>query len=366
MQFISMILLLLVSIPPVFAADTITIGAIFAKSGPASKSTIHHFQAVRFAVSELNASGGLLGKRIEVIELDNHSSPIKSKLAAKTAVNKEITAVIGCSWSDHSLSAAKVLQKHGIPMISPDSTNPDVTKVGDYIFRVAFVDSFQGKVLAEFASKMLHAENAVVMQCINSVYSLSLSKTFQSEFAGLGKKVLGVFNYEQTQKDFSAIIQKTIELNPALLLIPGYDESGLIVKQSQELGLDAVMLGGDGWSYREFFAKGGMELKKGYYTCHWSKELDIPKSQNFVKRYQKVYEVNESAALTYDAVMLLAKAIRKAGTTDRKEIRRALASLDDFVGVTGHIPLNETGDPKRSAIVMEITNGKSRFFQSVE
>ena len=341
------------------------IAAIFAKSGAASTSTIHHFQAVRYAVGELNAAGGLLGKRIEVIELDNHSSPIRSKLAAIKAVGENVTAVIGSSWSDHSIAAAKVLQKHGSPMISPDSTNPDVTKVGGYIFRAGFVDCFQGRVLASFASRTLHANNVVVMQCMNSAYSLALSRIFQTGFTDRGKKVLGVFNYMQTQQDFSTILEKIVKLNPDLLLIPGYDESGLIVKQAQEMGITATMLGGDGWSYREFFARGGMELKKGYYTCHWTKELATPKSQNFVKHYQRIYEVNESAALTYDAVMLLADAIKKAGSLDRKKIRNELGSLD-FVGVTGRISLNKAGNPERPAIVMEITNGKSRFFQLVD
>ncbi|KIX15065.1 ABC transporter substrate-binding protein [Dethiosulfatarculus sandiegensis] len=349
-----------------YAADSIKIAAIFGKSGEASKSTIHHFQAVRYAVDELNRLGGVLGKNIEVIELDNHSSPIQSKLAAKKAVRLGVTAVIGCSWSDHSLAVAKVLQKQGIPMITPDSTNPAVTKVGDYIFRVAFVDTFQGRVLAEFASQTLHAQNAVIIQCIDSAYSMGLSRTFQEKFKGYGKKILGVFNYKQTQKDFSSIIKKSKKLNPDLLLIPGYDESGLIVKQAQELGIDAVMLGGDGWSYREFFAKGGMELKKGYYTCHWTKDVDSPKSKNFVKNYQRTYEVNESAALTYDAVMILAQAIQNAGSLDRKKIRSALASLSDFVGVTGQISFNETGNPDRPAIVMEITSGKSQFLQMVK
>ena len=364
--FFSLLFLLATITPPAMAEDVIKIAAIFAKSGAAAESTIHHFQAIRYAVGEINKRGGILGKKIEVIELDNHSSPIKSKLAAKMAVREGVTAVIGCSWSDHSIAAARVLQKYGVPMISPDSTNPDVTRVGDYIFRVGFVDTFQGRVLAEFASQKFKVNKAVIIQCMNSVYSLGLSRTFQTCFEAQGKEISGVFNYEQNQTDFSKIIKKAMQLAPDLLFIPGYDESGLIVKQAQNLGCKAIMLGGDGWSYREFYAKGGMELKKGYYTCHWTKELDTVKSQTFVNNYQRIYEVNESAALTYDAIMLLARAIQNAKSLDRKKIRDALASIHDFVGVTGSISLNETGDPERPAIVMEITDGKSRFFQLAE
>ena len=362
---LDLLLLLVLFSNPAFAADTIKMAAIFAKSGAASSSTIHHFQAVRYAVGELNAAGGLLGKKIKVLELDNCSSPIKSKLAAMKAVQENVTAVIGCSWSDHSIAVANVLQKHGIPMISPDSTNPDVTKVGNYIFRAGFVDTFQGNVLSAFASQTLHTNNAVIMQCINSAYSLGLSRSFQTDFTARGKEILAILNYKQTQKDFSTIIEKTIKLAPDLLLIPGYDESGLIVKQAQEMGISATMLGGDGWSYREFFAKGGMELKKGYYTCHWTKGLTTLKSRNFVEKYQRVYEVNEAAALTFDAVMLLADAIQNAGSLDRKKIRDTLGSLD-FIGVTGRITLNETGNPERPAIVMEVIDGKSQFLQLVD
>ncbi len=358
-------LLLFVAGTVAFATDTIKIAAIFAKTGLASTSTIHHFQAVRYAVDELNADGGLLGKKIELIELNNSSSPIKTHQVALEAARKGVVAVIGSSWSDHSIAAAKVLQKRGIPMISPDSTNPKVTKIGNYIFRVGFVDSFQGKVLADFAARTLNAETVVVIQSIDSAYSLGLSRTFQKEFNIQGGKILGIFDYKQSQKDFSIILQKVKELNPQLLFIPGYDECGLIVKQAQELGLDAIMLGGDGWSYREFFAKGGMELKRGYYTCHWTKDLANPESRDFVKHYQEHYELNESAALTYDAVMLLAEAIRNAGSLDRAKIRDALSSLTNFSGVTGTISLNEAGDPERQAIVMEVINGKSNLFQTI-
>lgn len=348
-----------------FAADTIKIAAIFAKTGDAATSTIHHYQAVRYAVDEINSKGGLLGKKIKIIELDNNSSPIRAKRMAMAAVKEDVTAVIGCSWSDHSYAAARVLQKHGIPMLSPDSTNPKVTKVGNYIFRVGFVDSLQGKVLADFAAQILGAKNAVVIQCVNSLYSLGLSDNFQNEFKLKGGKILKVFDYKHDQKDFSAIIGDARKLNPELLFIPGYDESGLIAKQAQALGLDAVMLGGDGWSYREFYANGGMELKRGYYTCHWTKGLPNPISRNFVKKYQKIYEVNESAALTYDSVMILARAILDAGSLDRASIRDALSSMTDFPGVTGTISLNETGDPVRPVIIMEITNGTAEFFRMI-
>lgn len=349
-----------------FAADTIKIASIFSKTGPAAAANQHHIQAVRFAVEEINKAGGLLGKKVEIIEYDNQSSPIQSKLAAKKAVKAGVVAVVGASWSDHSLAMAPVLQRVKIPMISPDSTNKKVTLKGDYIFRACFLDPFQGQALAKFVFDEYKPETAVIIEDITSAYSQGLADAFQESFEALGGKVLARLEYKLEQDDFSEVIAKTKELIPDVLFIPGHDESGKIVHKAQQEGVSALMLGGDGWGYRAFLHLGGQELEEGYYTSHWHKDLDTPISKEFVERYHKIYDVNEFVAITFDAVNLLADAIKRAGATDGKAIRDALAATENFQGVTGVYSFDENGDPIKGAALIRVRLGRLEFYRTIE
>ncbi len=347
------------------AQPPIKIGAIFAKSGEASEDNLELFEAIRFAVEQFNTSGGLHGRMIQLLEYDNHSTPIQSKLAAKQAVQDGVVAVIGASWSSHSLAIAPYLQKKKIPMISPDSTHPNITRAGDYIFRACFIDSFQGKALANFSRNQLRAETAVIVQNINSDYSLGLSQVFAAEFESRGGHIATVLNYKSNVSDFTDILNHVRQLNPDILFVPGHSESGFVVRQAQKMGIHAIMLGGDGWPYKQFYANGGQDLKEGYYSAHWYKTLDTPESREFIQSYNGVYDVSEFTATAYDAATLLFDAIRRADSSDSKAIRDALSTTKDFVGVTGKISFDENGDPQKQVVMMKITNGRPGLYSIV-
>jgi branched-chain amino acid transport system substrate-binding protein len=349
----------------VAAADDIKIAAILAKTGEAAEDNLELFEAFRFAVNEVNSKGGLLGKKIKLLEYDNHSTPIQSKLAAKQAVKDNVVAVLGASWSSHSLAMAPYLQQMKVPMISPDSTNPGVTLAGDYIFRVCLIDSFQGKVLARFARNDLKAATTVIIQNINSDYSLGLTKIFEQNFTAMGGKVSAVLNYKSGKIDFTDLLKVAEELNPDVLFIPGHSESGYVVRQAQELGIKAKFLGGDAWPYRQFYANGGQDIKEGYYTTFWTKELDTDKSRDFVARYKKVYEVTDFSAAPYDAAMLLFDSIKRAGSLDSGAIRDAIAATKDFDGVTGSISFDNNGDPIKKVIIMKIIQGRPSILKII-
>jgi len=353
------------SLIPVQAKETIKIAVIFSKSGIAAPANLYHLQAVRYAFEEINERGGILGKQVKILEFDNHSTPIQSRLAAKKAVRANVSAVVGAAWSSHSLAMAPLLQKEKIPMISPSSTNPKVTRIGNYIFRACFIDPFQGYVLAKLAAHELKASTSVIIEDITSAYSLGLSSVFNKHFQLEKGTVLSVLGYKKTRKDFEDLLLKVKNLNPDVLFIPGHDESGLIVKQAQEMGIKATMIGGDGWAYRQFFSNGGHELKIGYYSSHWSKDVDNPKSREFVKKFRKVYDINDFSGVAYDAVMLLADAIQRAGSTDREKIRDALENTKNFQGVTGSITLDSNGDPVKPAVIMKIINGKAIYYKTI-
>ena len=365
---IALIVVLCLTYPSLVLGNTlapIKVGAIFAKSGEAAEDNLELFEAVRFAVEKFNESGGLHGRMIKLLEYDNHSTPIQSKLAAKRAVKDGVVAVIGASWSSHSLAIAPYLQKMKIPMISPDSTHPDVTKVGDYIFRACFNDTFQGSALANFARNKLKATSAIVIQNIHSDYSLGLSTSFAQYFQQHCGRIAATFNYKSNQTDFAELLNHVWALAPDILFVPGHSESGYVVRQAQNMGIRSIMLGGDGWPYKQFYANGGQDLREGYYSAHWYKSLDNSESITFINQYNAVYAVTEFTATAYDAARLLFSAIRRADSSDSKAIRDALAKTQDFAGVTGRISFDENGDPQKQVVMMKITDGRPSLYDIV-
>lgn len=346
----------------VHATEAIKVASIYAFSGLGALSQELSIKGVRSGISEVNSRGGVLGKKLMLVELDNRSTPIGAKVAADNAVKENVVAIIGSAWSSHTLPAAKVAQASGIPLITNISTLPGVTDIGDYIFRVCFTDLFQGRVMAQFARQDLKAATAVVFENLNSDYSMSLSREFCGNFEKLGGKVLLRTTYKDRQDDFSQIIGQATQVRSDVLFIPGYDESGTIITKARAAGLTAIPLGGDGWDMPDFFIKSAGNATGGYYCTHWSKEMDSEQSRIFVNKYYP-YSQNDigtaPAALAYDAVLLLADAIQRAGSTDRGAIRQALAATRDFHGVTGTISFQENGDTDKSAVIMKIVPGSA-------
>jgi branched-chain amino acid transport system substrate-binding protein len=366
-SFIPFFLFIFLMAVPVRAEEAIDIAAIYALTGPAAEANAYALRGVGYAVDEVNKQDGVSGKKINLFMLDNQSTPIGSTLAAKRAAAAKVVAIVGPDWSSHSLAVARVAQDAGIPMISSLSTNPDVTKIGDYIFRICFTDDFQGKVIARFARYDLKASTAVIFVDVTSDYSLKLSEIFRQDFEQLGGRVLLELEYKLKQLQFGEEIEKAAKAAADLIFIPGHDESGLIAKKLQDAGTSSIFMGGDGWSTAVFLKKGGSELKRGYYSTHWSAHLDTEQSRAFVKKYKiDSKDPDDNVALGYDAMMLLADAIKRAGTVDRKRIRDAIANTQSFKGVTGAIRFNENGDPIKSAVLMEIINGQPHYLKTLK
>jgi branched-chain amino acid transport system substrate-binding protein len=342
--------------------EKIRVASIFAHTGKAAKSNKHSIEGVRIAIDEINSRGGVFGKKFELIELDNKSTPIGSKNAAQKAVEQHITAIIGCQWSSHSIAAGGVAQSAKIPMISNISTNEKVSRIGDYIFRVCFTDEFQGEVMAKFARKDLKASNAVMLIDMTSDYSIGLGDEFNKSFKKLNGNILLELPYKRGQEDFEKIFSKIVQLKPDTLFIPGHDESTTIVRKAMEAGIRAVPLGGDGWRVYDNDKK----IKDAYFCAHWSEDVDTDISQNFVKTYENDYHLLSQTALSYDAVLLLADAIQRAGSIKRAKIRNAIANTENFKGITGTISFNSYGDPIKSAVVMKIENGTVKYQKSID
>ena len=345
----------------------IRIAAIFSETGIAAPHNLPLIDMTRLAIEHINNQGGVLGRQLQLIRIDNGSTPIGSAQAAQQAVSGEVTAVIGAHWSSHSLAMAPILQEAGIPMISPGSTNPEVTKGKDYIFRVCFIDSFQGSAMADFALKELHVQMAAVITNIDEEYSIELGRFFSTAFKQGGGRIVAENSYRGTATDFSEIIKELVEKQPEVVYLPGYTrDGGLFVRQSEKMGLKTVFLGGDAWDEIEKYA--GTSIEGSFQTAPWHPSVPFPASEEmkklFVADQGKSIE-NISSPLAYDAVMLLARAITRAGSLDRRAIRDALAATVDFPGATGPITFDGNGDPHNKAIIIIEFRDRKRLFRSV-
>ena len=320
------------------------------------------------AVDELNASGGALGRPIELIVEDDRSLAGESATAAKKLISRDhVVALVGECSSARTLEAASVAQAAGIPLVSPASTNAKVTQVGDEIFRVCFTDSFQGDVLATFARRRLGLSRAALLVDSTAPYSVGLAESFSRKFLALGGVVVATQKYSGTDTDFRAQLTAIRASRPDTLFLPGYYvAAGLVARQARDLGLRATLLGGDGFEAPQLLEIGGDALEGAYYSTHFAVENTGRLSREFVDAFHKRYGAlpNGLAALTYDTVRLVADAINRAGTTEHGALRRALAGTRDFPGVTGSTTLNAQRDADKAAAIITVRSGRLAFVES--
>jgi branched-chain amino acid transport system substrate-binding protein len=322
------------------------------------------------AIEEINAAGGLLGRKVRLITEDDQSKPEEAGTVVTKLINQDgVVAVIGQVASSHSLAAAPICQNNQIPMVSPSSTNPRVTQVGDYIFRVCFIDPFQGAVMAKFAANTLKAKRVAILVDVRSDYSVGLQTFFRQQFKQLGGEVISEQSYSQGDSDFRAQLTQIKAQNPEAIYVPGYyTEVGTIARQAKELGLNVPLLGGDGWDSQKLFEIGGESVVGSYISNHYSVDDPSPAIQKFVKDYETKYKQKPDAlaALGYDAAKILADAITRAGSTNGDKIRDALGATKDFQGVTGKITINADRNAVKPAVVLKVENGKFSYVETVQ
>src|SRR5688572_2288306 len=307
-------------------------------------------EGTKLAIEEINAAGGVLGRKLFLKTEDTQSKQQESAIVVRKLISREkAVAILGEVASSRSLEAAPICQGAKIPMISPSSTNPKVTEVGDYIFRVCFLDSFQGSILARFAKNTLKSKNAAVITDVSQAYAVGLAEYFKAPFIKDGGRIAAEQKFSGGDKDFKAQLTAIKAANPDAIFVPGYyTEAALICRQARELGITVPIFGGDGWEAPELLQIGGSAMENTFYSTHFSPESADPRAQEFVKKYKAKYNnkvPDAMAALGYDSALVLAEAIKRAGTTDGPKVRDALAGIKDFEGVTG----KTTIDPQRNA-----------------
>ncbi|MCP4347637.1 MAG: ABC transporter substrate-binding protein [Desulfobacterales bacterium] len=354
----------------VMAAEPVRIIFIVSETGIAAQDNAPYIPMAELAVDEINRHGGLLGNPAELIILDNKSTRLCSGQAAEQAVSLQPAAVVGAIWSSHSLAMAPILQKAKIPMITPTASNPKITLVGDYIFRVCFTDDFQKKIMATFAYNDLRAKTAAVLKIVNEEYSLKLGDSFAETFEKCGGKILLQDIYKVKAIDFSNILKKIAKSEPDAVFVPGYPrDSGLIIKQAVSMGIQSTFIGGDGWEAELMYDYGGDALEGSFYSTHWHPDIPSSQSRYLKKIYTRKYgtDINfMSVPLTYEAFMVLADAIRRAGSADHSAIRDALSKTQGFQGATGTISFDENGDTvNKDAVIMKMGKKSPEYFKTI-
>jgi branched-chain amino acid transport system substrate-binding protein len=351
---------------PAGATGDIVIGMYGSLTGDGASFGQSSKEGTELAVEEINNKGGLLGgRKLRLLVEDDQSKPEEASSAVtKLITQNKVIAVLGEVASRRSLAAAPVAQKYQIPMITPSSTNERVTEVGDYIFRVCFIDPFQGEVLAKFAYNDLKARRVAILKDIGQDYSVGLTDSI-SKFKDLGGEVLPPVNYSSTDADFKAILTQVRAQKPDAIFATGYyPEAAIIVRQAREIGLQVPILGGDGW-VGDALKNGREALNNTYISNHYSADNPDPVVQEFVTTYRKRFggkEPDSIAALAYDAVKVLADAITRAQSTEGPKVRDALAAAD-VAGVTGRLKMNAKRNVDKPAVIQAVTygNGEVKF-----
>lgn len=324
---------------------------------------------IKLATEEINAQGGLLGKKVKILTEDDQSKPEEAKTAALKLIRQNnVIALLGEVASSRSLAAAPEAQRAKIPMISPASTNPKVTEVGDYIFRACFVDTFQGSSMAKFAYNNLKLKNVAILKDIKNDYSVGLADFFEKTFKDLGGNIVAVESYSEGDIEFRAQLTAIKAKNPDGIYIPGYyTEVGLIARQARELGLQVPLMGGDGWDSPKTIEIGGHAVNGSYFSNHYAEDDPNPIIQNFIQKYKTKYGIvpDAMAVLGYDAANILFDSIKRANSADPTLIRDAIAQTKDFPGVTGSITMDADRNAKKRIVIMKIDNGKITFTESM-
>lgn len=346
-------------------SDSVRVGVFVDLTGQTSSFGQSTKNGIELAVAEINAAGGVNGKQITLIVEDDQGRPEQAKTVVSKLINQDkVHAVLGEVASTNSLAAAPVAQESKIPMITPSSTNPKVTEIGDYVSRVCFIDPFQGSVMAKFAANSLKAKTAAIFGDVNSDYSKGLTRYFEEEFTKLGGKVVAKEAYTQTDPDFKGQLTKIRSLNPDVIYVPGYySQVGIIAKQARELDITAPLLGGDGWDSPQLWKLGGSALANTFISNHYSSDNPAPEIQKFVEAYRaKFGAVPDSlAALAYDAAKILADAIERAGGVDPEKLKDAINSTKGFAGVTGTITLDENRNAVKPAVILALDPAAGKF-----
>lgn len=357
-------------------SDEIKVGLNLELSGAVASYGSGISKGAKLAIDEINDAGGIDGKKIVPVEIDNKSDAAEATSAAiKLATKEKVVAQIGSATSGNTVAAVQIANQNKMPVIGPSATSETVTiddkgKLNEYAFRTCFIDPFQGQIAANFALNNLKVKNVAIFSDSSSDYAKGLAKSFKETIEKDGGKVVAEESYVAKDTDFKSTLTRLKSKKPDFIYIPGYyEEVGLIIKQARAAGIDIPLMGGDGWDSPKMVELGGKEaLNNTFFTNHYSSEDPDEEIQKFVGAFKKAngdQAPDAFNALGYDTVYWLKDAIERAGSTDGEKVKDALASTKDLSLVTGTFSVDENHHPVKSASVLEFKEGKQVFNSKV-
>src|SRR3989344_4175966 len=341
----------------------IVIGEVGSMTGSEATFGVSTHEGIMLAVDEANAAGGVKGMKVRVVSLDNQGKPEEAAMATTKLINQDrVTAILGEVASSRSMAMAPIAQANKVPMISPSSTNPKVTQMGDYVFRVCFIDPFQGTVMAKFARENLKVKKVAILRDIKNDYSVGLSDFFAETFKKMGGEIVADQSYSSGDVDFKSQLTSTKTKNPEAIFIPGYyTEVGLIARQAREMGVKIPLMGGDGWDSEELWGIGTTAMNNTYFSNHYSPDdVTAPQQKAFVDSYKAKFNKmpNGLGAMGYDAAKVLIEAMKRAKTLQGDDIRAEIQATKDYPAVTGNISIDKDRNAVKSAVVLEVKDAK--------
>ncbi len=352
------------------AGEEIVIGEFGSLTGSDATFGVSTKNGIDLAVAETNRAGGVKGKRLRVIVYDDQGKPEEAASAVTKLITQDnVVAVLGEVASTRTIAAAPIAQSNKIPLITPSSTNPKVTEIGDYVFRVCFIDPFQGRVMAKFAAEHLKAKTAAVLRDTKSDYSLGLATFFVESFKQMGGTIVKDEAYAAGDVHFRSQLTSIKSAKPEVVFVPGYyTEVGLIARQARELGISVPLLGGDGWDSPKLTEIGGKFIDNTYFSNHYSDELDTPEVKRFAEDYHTTYKVRPDglSAMGYDAARVLIEALKRAKDDSSQSLRDAIADTKDYRGVTGLITIDAQRNATKSAVVIKVADGQMRYVTTIQ
>ena len=357
-------------------ANEIAIGANLELTGASADFGPSTQRGVELAIEHINAQGGLLGKTVRLISIDNQSNASETAKGMKNLAGQRVSAIVGPDTTGCALAAAKVSQDCRVPIISPTGSNPQITvdptsrEVYRYMFRTTFVDPVQGRAMAGFARKRLSAMTAAVLYDAGNEYSSGLADFFREAFAADGGSVTDSIAYDSSAENFKESLQQVMAGQPDVLYVPDYYPKALvIIQQAREAGITIPILGADGWDSNGMEELARKALLSGlYYTGHYSLDTPDPDSAGFIKDYEDKFGMKPDnyAALGYDSVMIVADAIRRGNSAKPDSIRDELAKTIDYAGVTGRITLDANHDAVKDVFILAYNTGLPHFVEKVK
>jgi branched-chain amino acid transport system substrate-binding protein len=354
-------------------SDTIVIGHVGSLTGAEASFGTSTENGIQLAIEEINARGGIKGKRVALKTYDDQGKPEEAAVAATRLITQDkVTVLLGEVASSRSLAMAPIADANQVPQITPTSTNPRVTKDGDktrpYVFRVCFIDPFQGTVMAKFARENLKLKEVAILRDVGSDYSVGLADFFKKKFEELGGIIVNDQSFKAGDQDFKAQLTTIKGKKPEMIYVPGYyTDVALVARQARELGIKVPLGGGDGWDSAKLYEIAQGALDGSFFSNHYTDENPDPLIQNFVKRYKEKFggTPDSMAALGYDAAHVAFDAMMRAPDLSGPAVRDAIAATRNFPGVGGTITIDSDHNAVKSAVVLVVEKNQAKFVASV-